>query len=209
MKLMLDSLKHLGLNQRVLGEADFFKIRDREGFIYEEIPKPFSFWAMIDGESHICVSDHLTGKKREFVMFHELAHHFWFSGQNIDQVHFFDSNQSKKEFEAHAFATIALCPVTVLQGLEDYEETDAFSASVRRDREKLFFQFREYEQWDDARTPISQEPPTDAKRLSDRFLEILRIYGEDPTPKQIVEAMNLAAFEIEGDKPRELRYEYD
>ena len=142
MILLIDALEHLGLNRRVWTEDDFFDICEDELIFYTEIPKKFSFWASIDGESHIGVSKHLKGSKKLFVQLHELGHHFYSAGEEIDQIHFYNANRSKDEFQAHAFAVLAMCPATVLEGKEEFEEADSFARWVRKERDRLRFLYR-------------------------------------------------------------------
>jgi Zn-dependent peptidase ImmA (M78 family) len=138
MKNIIDSLVRHGLDRRAPDESDFLDICLIEDITYFETPERWSFWASIDGESHIVVSRRLRGARKAFVQLHELGHHFLHAGQAIDQVHFFDSSTRKHEFEAHAFATMAMCSLEALRS-GAFEVTDRFTDYVRREREKLFF----------------------------------------------------------------------
>jgi Zn-dependent peptidase ImmA (M78 family) len=141
MNFMLNSLKRYGLNNRAPIESDFLDICLIEDITYFETPEKYSFWASIDGESHIVVSRKVRGARKLFVQLHELGHHFLHGGQSIDQVHFFDSSARKHEFEAHAFATMAMCPLRSLQD-GSFEVVDRFTEYLRREREKLFFLYK-------------------------------------------------------------------
>jgi hypothetical protein len=139
MNLMLDSLAPYGFNQRIMTEDDFFHICEIEKITVTFIPKKFSFWTSIDGESHIGISDRLKGLKKTFVMFHELAHHFRFSGEDIDQIHFYNANRRKHEFEADALATISIYPLGVLMEGGVLDEQSRFARFVEKERKKLYF----------------------------------------------------------------------
>jgi Zn-dependent peptidase ImmA (M78 family) len=135
--LAASPLLRCGLNKRQLNETDFHNLVTIENIVYTETQERFSFWARIDGESHIVISDRWTGLKKLFIQFHELGHHFLHEGNDVDSVHFFDGGNHRQEYEAHAFATVALCP---LQALLDnsFEVEDMFSDHVRLERERLY-----------------------------------------------------------------------
>jgi Zn-dependent peptidase ImmA (M78 family) len=141
MNFILSSLARYGLNHRGYTESEFLDICSIEDITYFETPEKYSFWACIDGESHIVVSRRWKGQKKLFIQLHELGHHFLHGGDRIDQVHFFDSNSRKHEFEAHAFATIAMCPINALLD-GTFEVTDRFTDYIKRERENLWFLYK-------------------------------------------------------------------
>lgn len=141
MNLLLHKFKTLGLGVRVFSEADFYSICEKENIRVIEIDEPFSFWLFLNGKSYIILHKRLRGYKLLFTMFHELAHHFLHHGNELHAVEAFNSNNSKNEYEADLFATIAIYPYpAILSGeLTEYEEFDRYLCKIRRDAERIYF----------------------------------------------------------------------
>lgn len=140
MNLSLRKLIKYGFNRQSLTEADFYSICEKEGIEIIERYQTNSFYWRMEGVPFITIGTRTRGLKRLFKMFHELSHHFLHSGQEPNEVFFFGLGDHKQEFEADAFATIALIPKHKMgdyQFLDDHP--NKFAKQVFENRQKLDF----------------------------------------------------------------------
>lgn len=142
MKLSLKKLSTYGFNQRPLSEADFYRICEEE---YIEIIERFqsnTFYMVIEGKPFIVIGTRKRGLKRLYAMFHELAHHFLHAGRLLNEAFFYGQIENKQEFEADAFATIALIPYYKIGDFDFLEEhPNKFARRIFNDRKKIEFLF--------------------------------------------------------------------
>lgn len=119
MNLLLAKFKPLGWNRRALTEADFHRICRRERISVAEMPLPVPGYYMVcRGKSFIVIDARQRGVHWLYTAFHELAHHFLHvPDPNATAIYFRRAPQSKAEFEAEAFAVVALIPEPLLREL--------------------------------------------------------------------------------------------
>jgi Zn-dependent peptidase ImmA (M78 family) len=141
MNFILEKLSGNGLSHRPVVEEDFFRICEIEGIFFSEIDEPFSWWMCLDGMSCITVDRRLKGYKRLFTLFHELAHHFLHGGTYLTTLQPFGAHNGKTEYEADAFAVIAVYPLSaMLNGqLLEAEKSDPYLRKLRKERERIYF----------------------------------------------------------------------
>lgn len=116
---LLAKFQRFGWNQRVLTEADFYRICRREKIKTIEMPLLVpGFYMACKGKSFIVTDNRLRGVRWLHVAFHELAHHFLHTPANAASASFFQINEAPKVlFEAEAFAAIALIPEPLVRSM--------------------------------------------------------------------------------------------
>jgi Zn-dependent peptidase ImmA (M78 family) len=142
MHFLLSKVKKYKINVRPQTENDFHSICEAEGIEVIWSNDKFSWYMTIEHEPFIVLPKRKRGIKLLFDMFHELGHHFAHYGEAPNQVFFHGLKDDKYEFEADAFATVAICPITVLKGEIEFEEDSRFARKVRKDRDKLYFYYQ-------------------------------------------------------------------
>lgn len=110
--------RRYGWNERVFTEEDILRICRQEKI--ELVEHPISgfagFYMTCRGRRFITVDSRLRGVRRLYVLLHELAHHFLHSPPGASGAHFFRLRpDTKQEFEAEVFATVALLPEPLLR----------------------------------------------------------------------------------------------
>lgn len=143
MNLSLEKLSKYGFNQKALTERDFYRICEMEGVEVIEDPRVTNiFYMTFEGRPFIVLGNSTKhrGVKRLFAMFHELAHHFLHSQRHAANAFYFGLVESKQEFEADAFAAIALIPARDLGKPEILDEYPrGFARKIYNDRIRLGF----------------------------------------------------------------------
>lgn len=113
-----DKFRPLGWNSRAFTEEDILRIcrRERIELIEQPISGSPGFYMTCRGRRFITVDSRLRGVRRLYVLLHELAHHFLHAMPGACSAHFFRLRpDSKQEFEAEAFAAVALLPEPLLR----------------------------------------------------------------------------------------------
>lgn len=140
MKLSLTKLEKYGFNQKILTEADFYEICEREQITVLELDVPASFYFSVLGKHFIVLRKRLRGLRRTFVMFHELAHYFLHGGKAAECAFFFGLLENKNEIEAEAMATVALIPKFALDSYDFLEDhPNRYARKLFENRQKLEF----------------------------------------------------------------------
>ena len=116
---LLAKFQKLGWNKRILTEADFYRICQRERIkVIEMLLLVPGFYMTCKGRAFICIDSRLRSVRWLHVAFHELAHHFLHAPANAASASFFQINEAPKVlFEAEAFAVVALIPETLLRSM--------------------------------------------------------------------------------------------
>jgi hypothetical protein len=112
MFLSLATLAKYDFNKRRLTETDFYAICEQRSISVLELDVLTSFYIYhpkLDRKT-IVLDCKLRGVAREFAMFHELSHALLSSRLNDPQALFMGMCDTKEEYEADAFASIALIP---------------------------------------------------------------------------------------------------
>jgi Zn-dependent peptidase ImmA (M78 family) len=119
--LFLNSIfSELGWGERALEEEDVLRILRREKIKLAEYPISGSlgFYMASAGRHFITVDSRLRGVQRLHVILHELAHYYLHVPAHATAAHFFRLRpDTKQEFEAEAFALVALLPEPKLRRL--------------------------------------------------------------------------------------------
>lgn len=124
-------------NIRVLTEDDFWSYCDLSRIVVSELPiERHGLHFKRRGAHHIWVSNRLRGPRRNFVLWHELAH-FWLHPPGIQ---FFRSWEDAIEKEADAVAACAMIPRTLLNHYWDSEiaELHGYPLSLVELRRTIF-----------------------------------------------------------------------
>jgi Zn-dependent peptidase ImmA (M78 family) len=120
MKILLDKFRPYGWNARAFTEEDVLHICRSEGIELAECQLTSSpgLYATTGGRCFIALDSRLRGIRRLHVLLHELAHHFLHVPTDEPAAHFFRLRpDTKQEFEAEAFAAVALLPEPLLRRL--------------------------------------------------------------------------------------------
>jgi len=139
MKILLDTLKPYGFNERPLTETDFFNICEKENIEIIWSDKKYSFFFSALGERCIVLPKRLRGLKLLFAMYHELAHALLSPG-NLIAVEWKDMHDERDEWQCDAMALIALMPVSKLRELA-WLDGSRYGAKLFNDRCRLYFLF--------------------------------------------------------------------
>lgn len=135
--LMCLPVRHL--NIRELTETDFYRICEEERVEVHELDSPSSFYIRTGGVRAIVLTTREYGLERRFSAFHELGHHFLHGGEAVDTALLRRPRESRKEYEADAFAAIALCPLSAFVSGEWLSEaTDPYSSRIWILRRKIW-----------------------------------------------------------------------
>lgn len=128
MQFLIEKISRLRFswNKRPLAEADFYRLCRRFHIHVTEMPlRTNGFYYCMKGRHFIAIDSRLTGHKRLFVMFHELAHFLMHSPDDGVTANFHGvGKKTRKEFEADAFALCALLPKAWLERRTPYEIAD-------------------------------------------------------------------------------------
>lgn len=140
MKLSLQKLTEYGFNRHAMTEANFYRICEQEGIEVIECFQSNTFYMVIEGKPFIVIGTRKRGLKKLYAMFHELAHHFLHAGRLLNEAFFYGQIENKQEFEADAFATIALIPINKVDDYDFLEEhPNKFARRIFNDRKKIKF----------------------------------------------------------------------
>lgn len=130
-----------GWNQRPLTEADCYRICRREKIKIIEYPLESSpgFYMVCKGRPMITIDSRLRGLRRQYVLWHELAHHFLHVPHHATAAHWFRLRPgTKAELEAEAFAVVAMIPEPLLRKMLTWEIEEEFGYT----REMLNFRLK-------------------------------------------------------------------
>ncbi|HUF04354.1 MAG TPA: ImmA/IrrE family metallo-endopeptidase [Aridibacter sp.] len=125
-----------GLGERRLTTGDFYDICEAEGVEVISHPGEASWYMEVKSRPFIVLSDSRKGIEKEFVMFHELGHYFLHAG-NADRPMRDSLGPSKKEFEANAFALLALLPLADIEAIAEEDIEDGYHTAALRERLRL------------------------------------------------------------------------
>lgn len=120
MIFLADIFGKLGWNKRPLTEDDVRRICRREKIKVVEYPLSGTLGCFFrcGGRNYIAVDSRLRGVQRLYVMLHELGHYFLHVPPDVTVAYFFRLRpDTKQEFEAEVFATIAVLPEPLLRRL--------------------------------------------------------------------------------------------
>lgn len=137
MKILLEKLKPLGFNGRVLTEKDFHAICEKENILINWSNRKYSFYFSAFGQSCVTLPKRLKGLKLLFAMFHELGHHFAHVGDD-PVVMWKDMPHQKDEFEADAIALIAMMPINLLREMA-FLDGSRYGGKLWNERMRLYF----------------------------------------------------------------------
>ena len=141
MQFFVDKISRLRFswNRRALTEADFYRLCRRFRVTVQEMPlQSGGFYFCMKGRHFIAVDSRLTGHKRLFVMFHELAHFLMHTPDAGVTANFYGvGKKTRKEAEADAFALCAIVPKTWLQNRKPHEICDEEGLSPELVAERL------------------------------------------------------------------------
>lgn len=113
MIFLIERFNELGWGVRALGERDFARVCGREKLEVVEYPisGAHGLYIRCCGRSVIAVDSRLRGVGRLIVLWHEVAHHFLHVPPHVTAAHFFRLRpNTKQEFEAEVFSSVALLP---------------------------------------------------------------------------------------------------
>jgi Zn-dependent peptidase ImmA (M78 family) len=129
MIFLADIFKRFGWNERAFTEEHALRICRRLKIKVIEYPLSGArgSYMKVGGRALITVDSRLRGVPRLYVLLHELAHHLLHVPPDVTVAYFFRLRpHTKQEFEAEAFAAVALLPEPLLRrmlkGDEDFEE---------------------------------------------------------------------------------------
>lgn len=110
-------------NKKPLAEDDFFRLCRRFRIGVDELPlQTNGFYYCLKGKHFIAIDSRLTGHKRLFVMFHELAHFLMHAPDAGVTANFHGiGKKTRKEIEADAFALCALIPLAWIASRTPHE----------------------------------------------------------------------------------------
>ncbi|HMJ07964.1 MAG TPA: ImmA/IrrE family metallo-endopeptidase [Pyrinomonadaceae bacterium] len=113
-------------NKRPLTETDFYRLCRRFRIHVTEMPlQTNGFYYCMKGRHFIALDSRLTGHKKLFVMFHELAHFLMHSPDAGVTANFHGvGKKTRKEMEADAFALCAILPKQRIENQTPYELAD-------------------------------------------------------------------------------------
>jgi Zn-dependent peptidase ImmA (M78 family) len=112
MREVLSKLARRGWNERPLTEADFDALCEEEGVRVLELAMPErGLYLMRHGYPLIVLQEGLHGVERQFVAWHELAHHLLHTPENC---FFAPDLASKFQYQANLVAACALIPQPLL-----------------------------------------------------------------------------------------------
>ena len=118
MILLSSRFRAHGWNKRAFTEEDVLRICRREKIELVEYAlsgTPGSYMR-VGGRAIITVDSRLRGLRRLYVLLHELGHHFLHVPPDVTVAYFFRLRpDTKQEFEAEAFAAVALLPEPLLR----------------------------------------------------------------------------------------------
>lgn len=128
MQFLADKIRQLkiGWNERVLTEADAFKLCRRFKVTYQEMPLATGgFYFRLKGKDYIAVDSRLPHAQRMFVMFHELGHFLLHVPETGATANFHRvGERTRKEKEADLFALCALIPKLKIETMTADELVD-------------------------------------------------------------------------------------
>lgn len=145
MQLLSDKIKKLvpAWNERRLTERDFHRICRRCSITVTEMPlMTGGFYYRVKGRDFIAIDSRLSGPKRLFVMFHELAHFLLHVPDSGATANFHGvGRRTRKEREADLFALCALMPKNLLLELTAEELIEeGFAIETVHERLSIFQQ---------------------------------------------------------------------
>jgi Zn-dependent peptidase ImmA (M78 family) len=113
----------LGWNRRVFTEADFDRLCRRERIRVCEIPLSVGgFYMRARGRQFIYLDSRLRGVRRLRAALHELGHYYLHAGAEPTSAFFYGLRpDAREEFEADAFAAVAMIPEPLLRRLLAWE----------------------------------------------------------------------------------------
>lgn len=131
-----------GWNERPLTEADFLQLCRRHKVKVQEMPLRVSgFYYCVLRRHYIAINSRMPHPRRLFVMFHEFAHYLFHAPDAGATANFHGiGKQTRKEFEADAFASCALMPRTMVErtSVQDMIEVEGLPEDLVRQRMELF-----------------------------------------------------------------------
>jgi len=148
MKIPMNFLKKIkieGFNKRELTEQDGLQICEKEKITVLEVDVKRSFYFCCYGRHFIILKKGLRGLKKVFQLFHEIGHFYFHSGRNAsNQAFFYGLIESKNEFEANVFATVAIVPITAIDSFEFLENhpRSRFARNLFNERKRLAFLYQ-------------------------------------------------------------------
>lgn len=118
MQQLVEKIRRLRFswNNKQLTEADFYRLCRRFRIDVQELPlRTNGFYYCLKGRHFIAIDSRLTGHKKLFVMFHELAHFLMHAPDSGVTANFHGvGKRTRKEAEADAFALCALLPKSLI-----------------------------------------------------------------------------------------------
>lgn len=119
----------LGWNKRVLTTKDFDTLCRRERIKTVEMPlRVPGFYMVCHGRRQIYLDSRLSGVRRLEAGLHELGHHYLHAPSPTSSVRFFRLRpDTKEEWEADVFASVALMPATLFQAMTPSEVEEGYS----------------------------------------------------------------------------------
>jgi Zn-dependent peptidase ImmA (M78 family) len=139
MKLLLDSLKPYGFNERRFTELDLYNLAEREKIQIIERGIKNSFYINPGGAPVIALGSSLKGLERTFALGHEIAHHLLHSSGG-PVAYFYKLSSTKEEAEADALSLIALIPIRELARPRILNESE-FAWYLYEQRKRLYYQY--------------------------------------------------------------------
>lgn len=114
MQILVDKIHklHIGWNERVLDEVDFYKLCRRFRINVTEMPLNVGgFYYRVGGRDFIAVDSRLRGATRLTVLFHELGHFLFHAPDSGTTANFHHvGRRTRKECEADVFSLCAVIP---------------------------------------------------------------------------------------------------
>ena len=143
MKFLSEKFRPYGWNSRAFTGEDVLRIcrREKVEMVEYRLTGSHGLYMASRGRCFITVDSRLRGVRRLHVLLHELAHHFLHVPPDAAAAHFFRLRpDTKQEFEAEAFAAVALLPEPLLRRLlgeaADFE-TEGFTKDIVEFRLKV------------------------------------------------------------------------
>lgn len=132
-------------NKKALTEADFYRLCRRFRIGVKEMPLSTNgFYYCLKGRHYIAFDSRLSGSKRAFVMFHELAHFLMHTPDTGVTANFHGvGKKTRKEAEADAFALCAIIPLAWIRERppHDISEEEGISREMVAERLAVFASF--------------------------------------------------------------------
>jgi len=147
MQQLVEKIRRLRFswNNKQLTEADFYRLCRRFRIDVQELPlQTNGFYYCLKGRHFIVIDSRLTGHKKLFVMFHELAHFLMHAPDSGVTANFHGiGKRTRKEIEADAFALCAMLPKSWIEKLLPHEicEHEGISQEMLAERLSIYKNF--------------------------------------------------------------------